>query len=198
VSSTLSVYLWGVLTLDDMTRGPIPLADHIATVSAYFTDHKSQTEPKTQDDYSKKFTCYLLSTCWKKIVRRIKSWRALGFIRFLTNTRPKDLQFLGKAWDRFPSDIEPGDKTLMRFLQACEKEKDLIKSLILDHIPFSLEIEKLLSISRSRSSALFSKETIPEFHGLVIGAFRGFLGAFLGIKREYKELVRMDYQALEI
>jgi hypothetical protein len=35
VSSTLYVYLWGVLTLDDMTRGPRPLIDHAMTVSAY-------------------------------------------------------------------------------------------------------------------------------------------------------------------
>ena len=76
VSTMTPVYLWEVLTLD-ITRGPRPLIDHLTTVSAYFNDHKSQANQKIQDDYFRKFTCYLLPTCWLKDVKRIGSWQAM-------------------------------------------------------------------------------------------------------------------------
>jgi hypothetical protein len=177
-------------------------------VSAYLNDYKNQTDPKKQDEYSRKFTCYLLSTCWRKIFRRVTSWRAIGFIRFLTMIPRQELQNL--QWDQFPSHIEPGDKTLMDFLRHSENppryvenSEKPIQSLLLDHIPTSSNIDQLLGISRrSKSLAdpapLFSAETILEFHSLVIGAFRGFANAFLQIKEEFSKLVRMDYQALEM
>lgn len=205
VSSTLSVYLWGVLTLDDMTSGPMPLADHIATVSSFLNDYRK--EPNKRDEFSKKFNCYLLSTCWKKISRRIRCWQSLGFIQFLAECEPLKLQISWTTWihsRKTEPKPGPGDKTLIRFLQACEKVDGLIKSLVLDHIPdtFSehgpFQIETLLLISRSNPLAFFSKKTIMEFHGLVTAAFIGFARAFIKIKADYSKLVRMDYQALEI
>ena len=219
VSSTLSVCLWGVLTLDDMTRGDVPLIKHVTTVSDYLNDYKSQTDGKTQDDYSRKFSYYLLSTCWKKIVKRITSWQAMGFIHFLTTILPKELERRGQAWGGFPTGIGLGDKTLMDVLHKSH-EHHLIPSLILNHIPSSQDhagsfratgIQNLIDISVSASkeskpdsesklapAPLFSKNTILEFHHLVVGAFGGFAKAFLQIKAEYSKLVRLDCQALEM
>jgi hypothetical protein len=203
VSITLSVCLWGVLTLNDMTRGPRPLIDHTTTVSAYLNDYKSQTDSKIQDDYSQRFTCYLLSTCWQKIVRRIKSWQAMGFIRFLTTVPLEELQCQGQAWDQFPSHVGPGDRTLMALLCRVSESDRTVQSFLLDHIETSShlsssDIKDFLTICSSESSKpsallFFSNKTILEFHGLVIAAFRGFARAFLQIEYEYSNLVRMDY-----
>jgi hypothetical protein len=198
--SNISVYLWGVLTLYDITRGPRPLIDHVTTVNSYFNDYKSQTDPKIQDTYSRSFTCYLLSTCWQKIVRRITSWQAMGFIRFLSQVPTDEIQTQGLAWNRFPSCVESGDKTLMAALRLMA-DPTVIQSLLLDHIPPTPpeapkpQIDKLLHPS-STPAPPFSKETILEFHWLVVGAFRGFTKTLLDIKDKHAKLVYVDYQAL--
>jgi len=183
-----------------MTRGPGPLINHVATVSAYLNDYKSQTDPEKQDVYSRKFTSYLLSTCWEKIVRRIKSWQAMGFVHILTNIVPTELEKRGRKWERFPSCDEAGDKTLKDFLRHCHTARpELLKSLILDNIPFSLghNINGLLAVIDT-GRPLFSRETIREFHCLVTSAFTGFAVAFLRIKKYFSRLVRMNYQLLEM
>ena len=48
--------LYCVLTLTDMIRGARPLRDHVATVSAYLNDYKSQKDPEIHN--SIKFTSY--------------------------------------------------------------------------------------------------------------------------------------------
>jgi hypothetical protein len=204
VSASLP-YLWGVLTLDDITRGPRPLIDHLTTVSAYLNDYKSLTDSKLQDDYSRKFGCYLLSTCWQKIVRRIGSWQAMGFIYFLNGLGPSFIQdrVQEQKMEFFPSRIGLGDKTLIDFLRhASGREGNMvpvIQSLLLDFIPSTeqSEVKRLISISCSNSSVpLFSRDTAPGFHSLVIGVFKSFARAFLQIKKKYEKLVSMDYQAL--
>ena len=173
-------------------------------MSAYLTDYKSQTDPKIRDDYSRKFTCYLLSTCWRKILRRIKSWQATGFIHFL-NLIPLSSIKDGRKWDRFPSCIETGDKTLKDFLghaQSAKYEVPAIHSLLFAYIPhpYLPDVKQFLSVrcSKSSSEPLFSMETIAGFHGLVVGAFKGFAYTFLQIRDKYVKLVSMDYQALEM
>jgi hypothetical protein len=214
--STLSIYLWGVLTLDDMTRGPRPLEDHVATVSAYLNDYKNQPAPEKQQEYSRNFTYYLISTCWKKIVRRITSWQAMGFIRFLAfKVSVEELEPDGPTWTGFPSDIEPGDKTLMSFLGSLGRGgKETIQKLLLDHIPstYQSKVEDFIThcsdqckskyfladCSDNKLEPLFSAKTVLEFHYLVVGAFTGFARAFLKIKHEYAKLVRMNHQTLEM
>jgi hypothetical protein len=183
-----------------MTRGSGPLINHVTTVSAYLNDYKSQTDPKKQDVYSRKFTSYLLSTCWEKIVRRIKSWQAMGFVHILTNIIPTELEDRGRGWEQFPSCDRAGDKTLKDFLRHCHTARpELIESLILDNIPSSLgrDISGLLAVIDT-GRPLFSRETIREFHCLVTSAFTGFAVAFLRIKKYYSRLVRMNYQLLEM
>jgi hypothetical protein len=186
-----------------MTRGPRPLINHVTTVSAYLNDYKSQTDPKMQDLYSRKFTNYLLSTCWEKIVRRIKSWQAMGFVHILKNNiLPTELDQRGQKWERFPSCDGAGDKTLKDFLRHCNTQTEktnLIKSVILDYIPSSLsnDIRVLLEVIDT-GRPLFSRETIQGFHCLVTSAFTGFAVTFLRIKKCYSRLVRMYYQLLEM
>ena len=206
MSRALFIYLWRVLTLDDMTRGPRPLNDHIRTVNAYLNCYQSETNLALRDTYSQSFSCYLLSVCWKKIVRRVKSWKAMGFIHFLTVVIPlADLDLKGKKWDGFSSRIGRGDKSLREFLDRVSSNQETMKTLLLDHIlpEYQSQIKPLsqfLSIGNKSSteSVLFSKDSVKEFHCLVIGAFCGFTRAFLRIHDKYSQLVCMDYRALEM
>lgn len=175
-----------------MTRGPNSLSDHVATLSAYLNDYKKTTDPKIQDDYSRKLNCYLLSACWKKIFKRISSWRATGFIRFLAYIQVDELRTQGEQWGQFPSHTQPGDKTLISLLMHSQPDQPLFK-----------EMQSLLNASRLKSSAEsspppFSEDTILEFHALAIAIFTGFARAFKEIQFEFSKLVRMDYQALEM
>jgi hypothetical protein len=64
-----TVYL---LTLTDMIRSPMPLRDHVATVCL-----SPRHLFNKQLILFCKFTSYLISTCWPKMVRRIASWQAM-------------------------------------------------------------------------------------------------------------------------
>ena len=160
------------MTLDGITRGPRPLIDHLMTVSAYLRDYKSLTDSKVRDDYSRKFRCYLLSTCWQKIVRKVGSWQVMGFIHFLNGIPLWEFQQL-KLSKTLPSESEigPGDKTLITFLRHASVNEGnrvpVIQSLLLDNIPSTerSEVERLISTVTSCSNSsvpLFSRETAPE------------------------------------
>src|SRR5882762_7025974 len=70
-----------------MIRGHGPLKDHVATLNAFLNDFKDLADIKKRGDKSLKFTNYLISTCWRKMVRRISSWQAMGFIFLLKSIR---------------------------------------------------------------------------------------------------------------
>ena len=103
----------------------------------------------------------------------------MGFIHFLTVIIPlANLDLKGKKWDGFSSCIRRGDKSLREFLDCVSLNQETMKTLLLDHIPpeYQSQIKPLsqfLSIGNKSSteSVLFSKDSVKEFHCLVIGAF---------------------------
>lgn len=187
-----------------MIRGPRPLKDHIATVCAYLNDYKNQTDPNAQSVDSGKFTSYLISTCWEKMIRRISSWQAKGFI-FLINrvVLSQDLHTFGQEWD-FPSTVEQGDRTLIGFLKCLDDR--MKEKLILDYYchgdtdpqatvratpsDFSLIFN---IVSSSSLAPVFSRETIQEFHKLTVAAFNGYVSSFLRLKKKSKNMVGICY-----
>jgi hypothetical protein len=185
-----------------MIRGPRPLRDHVLTVSAYLNDYKCQTDREKQHKYSSKFTCYIISTCWPKMVRRISSWQAMGFMFRHKSIYPENLQMFGQNWDGFPSAVGPGDRTLIKFLEALRKD-NLEQSLIYDQYvlacPDSEELSDFPLIFENVSSPdclqrpVFSRETIVEFHKLTISAFNGFASSLIKLKEASGKLVGIDY-----
>lgn len=183
-----------------MIRGPRPLKDHIATVAAYLNDYKlpGRTVRELGKD-SIKFTSYLISTCWPKMVRRIESWQAMGFIYLLKIISAKQLETFGWNWDGFQVEgPRHGDKTLKSFLLnlkpqlkrnlllASDRNKnDIVLKYTEDDFPVMFESDS--------SGLLFSKENIAEFHRLTLAAFKGFVYIFMQLKKEIGQLVGIDY-----
>ena len=191
-----------MLTLTDIIRGPRPLKDHIATVSAYLNDYKTQTDPKTQADNSGKFTYYLMSTCWQKMLRRITSWQAKGFIYLISNISFENLHKFGQNWEGFPPTPGPGDRSLVDFLNIVRQDDKLIQNVILEHYTdsnasdFSLiftNVGSACASSHPAPLAVFSRETIPEFHKLTIAAFNGYTSTFTKLQKAYNRLVSIGY-----
>lgn len=165
--------------------GPRPLRDHVATVSAYLNDCKSQTDPDIQRLNSTKFTSYLISTCWPKITRRILSWQAMGFMFLTQSFLDEALSIRGLDWPDFPTTIGPGDQTLIVFLKALDD--NLKQNLIFDHCTGSTASHFPLifnNVSSSSPTPTFSRETLQEFHKLTIAAFSGFASTFIQLKEK--------------
>ena len=200
--------LYVVLTLTDMIRGARPLRDHVATVSGYLNHYKSETNSQFQGVHSQDFTNYLLSTCWRKITRKIKSWEAHGYIFLTKLINPVVLNKYVRKWnDTDAATVGPGDRTLAKFLKSLDtdKKQGLIFDYIRDydsdftqeepHHDDSPDVLPLIfnNVNSASLGPIFSKETALEFHKLTIAAFRGFQTIFLRIQETDKKLVSIDY-----
>lgn len=192
-----------MLTLTDMIRGPRPLKDHVATVSAYLNDYKTQTDVGAQSENSGKFTYYLISTCWPKMLRRITSWQAMGFMYLIRRIPLHDLHTYGQTWEDFPVTSGPGDRSLVSFLKAIREDNGLKQNVLLDHCdPSDLcdqsHVSQFLNNLDVGSAGaplapVFSKETVLEFHKLTIAAFNGYKSTFTELDEAYTNLVSIGY-----
>ena len=181
-----------------MIRGPRPLRDHVATVTAYLNDYKHPHRTERElGEYSIYFTSYLISTCWPKMVRRIQSWQAMGFIYLLNSISVRQLEIFGWFWGGFQAGPRHGDKTLRSFLlnlkpqlkrllASDRDENDRVLNYTEDDFPVMFRSDSL--------ELIFSKKTISEFHRVTLAAFEGFAFTFMRLKRESRKLVSgIDY-----
>jgi hypothetical protein len=172
-----------------MIRGPRPLRDHVATVSAYLNHYKLQTDLQKQGEDSFKFTNYLISTCWPKIVRRIGSWQAMGFMFLAQAISAEVLHMFGSTWNGF-GPAGPGDRTLMSYQRGLNNK--LKERLLLEGIN-----DGMLNYTKDDFPVMFSvnpeltltKETTQEFHKLTVAAFNGFAITFFRLKKADEKLV---------
>jgi len=173
--------------------GPRRLRDHVATLSAYLDDYKNAIDSANQGEYSFQFTNYLISTCWPKMVRRIQSWQAMGFMYLAKSISTEQLHIFGTDWDGFPTNAGPGDRTLKTFL--CSLKDGLKRKLLLasdrDKNYRALkytEADFPLMFSGDTASIFFSKDSIVEFHKITMAAFDGFAYSFMRLKNESGKL----------
>jgi hypothetical protein len=187
-----------VYSLTGMIRGPRPLKDHVATVAAYL-NHYKLGGPNLELG-AIKFTSYLISTCWPKMVRRIESWQAMGFIYLLKTISIEQLEIFGWSWDGFQVEgPSHGDKTLEGFLLNLKPQlkRNLLLASDRDKNDIMLnytEVDFPVMFKSQSSGLSFSKENIAEFHKLTLAAFEGFAFTFIRLKGESKKLVGgIDY-----
>jgi hypothetical protein len=178
----------------DMIRGPLRLRDHVATLSAYLDDYINPNNSMNQKEYSSKFTNYLISTCWRKMVRRIQSWQAMGFMYLANCISTEQLRVFGSHWNGFCTDDHggPGDRTLMSFLSTL-KDNLKRKLLLASHRtkpPLNYtEADFPLMFKVESAAIIFSKDTVVEFHKLTMAAFDGFAFSFMQLKKASNDLV---------
>ena len=166
-----------------MIRGPRPLRDHVVTLNAYLNYYKNQIDPVIQSQDSSKFTCYLISTCWEKMVRWIMSWQAKYTINHIM---PLKLSSLESHQQMFPSTVGPGAKTLMTLLCTLAQDINMTENVILHHCKDSKLSNFSLIFENTKSKTptpVFSRDTILGFHKLTIAAFNGFAATFLQLKK---------------
>ena len=179
----------------DIIRGPSSLSDHAATVCAYLIDYKRN--PTCRTKYSRNFTGYLLTSCWKKMLRRITSWQAMGFIYTLSL---KDCLAMVRDWTGFPTEPGPGDRTLITLLRGFDLVS--IRTLLGQHLTDSIapggskesSLANIWSIcqSGSPSTLLFSRETALDFHDLVLAVFKAFTASMIRLSIQHDKLVGVD------
>ena len=161
----------------------ISLASHAKTVSSYLSDYKAAS-PHNQEIYARHFFSYIISACWRKMLNRISSWPAVGFIFHLTSALSSVNGHLDKAiecfaWDLLTEQKGPGDRTLVRELKDNSELLSKVMSFGLSHFPeFQSSMDNLMSAVRTaevnQTYAIYSRSTAREFHCLLTAVMLGF------------------------
>jgi hypothetical protein len=169
----------------------------VATLAAYLDHYGKLTNSEEQAEISYNFGCYLLSTSWKKIWRRITSWQTMGFIRALNRVDMND--FEDSLEDhKFSSMTGIGDKSLDDILSHKEFT-DTVAHLFFSHIPpeHTPHIQAFLSGFRppdKRKPPFFSKKTALGFHRFTIATFQGLARSLMQLSDIDSKLVGGIFQ----
>jgi hypothetical protein len=79
-------------------RRPDPLQDHIATLVDYCNDPGVRNTPKGNSSYFMAFSLYIISSCWKKMWRRVSRWSSQGFVYALARLKDGAIQAAYNAY----------------------------------------------------------------------------------------------------
>jgi len=171
----------------NIAREPLPLLEHIATVSAYFKEYNIPKDEEIQQDNSFRFSCYLFTACWPKMLRRITSWQALGLISAM-DTFEFDLTLM----NHFPIlsfKLGSGDNVLGSFLKNVEESSNAKEFLSFSDSEWSSLKEVVCSIQSQPEMPPLSRETCKAFGNLVATAFKCFAASLIKLSTEHKKLV---------
>jgi hypothetical protein len=106
---------------------------------------------------------YLISGCWRKLYRRVRSWQVLGFIsNFNVGPNKLALSIENYKWNSVPMQWGPGDRTLAKFLINNGKI-----------VEGKLGEGPLLDAARG-SGPLYTRETANDFHSLTFKSLIAF------------------------
>jgi hypothetical protein len=160
----------------------ISLASHAKTVASYLNDYKAAS-PLNQEIYARHFFSYIISACWRKMLNRISSWPAVGFIYHLTSAFAPVNRYLDKAiesftWESLPQK-GPGDRTLVRELRDNAELLPKVMSFGLPSHPAEFQsIDILMSAVKTSADdqtyAIYNRFTAREFHCLLTAVIIGF------------------------
>jgi hypothetical protein len=167
-----------VLIFLKLITNRISFGSHVATVQEYLNWYMKNKDDRTEG--SQYFAEYIISACWRKMVRRIGHWAAVGLMHSL-NDMTKLLGLL------IVDDVAPAtrqsDVKLSMYLRAMEKNNILenILSFCENYSPPNAELQRgdstnikillphLQRLCQDGSQHLYNKETAIEFHYLLVG-----------------------------
>ncbi|KAM6490946.1 hypothetical protein JOM56_010248 [Amanita muscaria] len=175
----------------DGTRRGVSLANHIKTLCDYFQSYQDCGQNgNLRAGVFQKATIYLISSSWRKMLRRISHWSSHGFIMSLEIDIPQ----LHSSYEDFHKNMPPDffiyqkpDKTLARlFLESSE---DDIAKIVNNHPHFpgvSPELPNLRKAFRDVESATqttgYTADSYVEFHQLLLAILFGYEKALNNLK----------------
>jgi hypothetical protein len=127
---------------------------------------------------------YLISSCWRKMARRIGHWAAVGLIYNLWKLSDQDVfnAFLDKDPKDRPTNTDFKLSTYILFLDRTKFLKGLLSYHAYSIPPDSPHLQNsdsteanfvlpyLQKLSGDRSDNLYNKDTVVEFHHLLVAA----------------------------
>ena len=156
----------------------------MATVRDYLNWYRKASNEE-RGKGSTLFGEYIISACWQKMERRIGHWAAVGLIYNLCKIRDESLLHLHKD-ETSAASIERPDFKLSIYLQFMGKNEYLEKTLkfhrytIPSHsIPQDPSgrltvLPQLQRLCHDRSYKLYRKETVAEFHHLLVATILSY------------------------
>ncbi|KAF8328010.1 hypothetical protein F5887DRAFT_1009523 [Amanita rubescens] len=151
----------------------ISLQDHVATVFDYLNDYKDSSNWIKNGD---RFINYLLAACWRKMYQGISSWSGLGFVYSLKSLwnlfeiRIKQYNFSKDSELAHRSLIDQG---LADYMVNNPVIMDALEQAFPPETPFLSEhqgFQALMMTAKSTEGPLYTKETAPQFHRLLLAA----------------------------
>jgi hypothetical protein len=154
------------------------------TVESYLNDY--MRTPKSRHRFSARFYYYIISSCWRKLYRRIKGWAGLGFIHNLLHCRNGGEVRTWISlynWNQPSRSRGPGDSTLCKYLRDTTGIfADLTGGT---HLKMKMKLlEDFLEKAKScldSDKPLYNKDTAEGFHELLLAALYHFGLGLAGI-----------------
>jgi len=144
----------------------VSFPDHIAAVSSYLEAYRREQDEKTRMVLRSRFTEYLISACWPKMLSQAKHWVMVGLVSELAKVPYNVLLDMEVV-----SSNEP-DTRLATILLDVDKADYLKGPLSFCQPPGYTKgdnsIPGLLTTSKG-SWPLYTKVTAVEFHRLLVG-----------------------------
>jgi hypothetical protein len=131
-----------------------------------------------RSEYSHKFSNYLISMCWPKMYRQIKSWQGLGFVYLLhcfgKSPEIRTAIALFRDWNApYMRRWNHGDKSLVAFLKINGEIKLwLDQALPAELASFQPAFDAIMNAPDNQP--FYTWETAKAFHSLVVAAFISF------------------------
>ena len=146
---------------------------------AYLADFRNKPDNRTSN--SKSFFKYLLSASWRKIYRRIESWRGLGLIYKLSAARTKFKVERYRHWDEVQYDVR-GERYLVEIFTKYPNVIDGLKYATTtkgaDNLGAPAEgflrFDSLMAAILQKAPQLYTKQTAEDFHTFIYASFVTF------------------------
>lgn len=169
----------------------------MATVQEYLNWYRAHNDDNERREGSAYFSEYLISACWSKMMRRIGHWAAVGLMYNLKMARVSDLPFQSLIID----DETPGsDFRLSMYLRVIERNNSLEKILSYHkyNIPSDATLPKdttakivlpcLQRLCHEKAHNLYNKETVAEFHHLLVANMLCYASALRDLCKAFEKL----------
>jgi hypothetical protein len=162
-----------------------PLANHVATVSAYINRYGNMEDISERTTLSWKFLHYLVSTCWQKMHRRITHWSSQGFISNLGEITEDHVQsaFISRSSHL---ELEEGPDFVLGDIVTEWSIEDVMNY---PNIPSStktyLELPNLRAVFKAelKPEQAYNVNTCVKFHRLLVNILIGYRRVLGALKK---------------